>query len=122
MPWKLIVFLIFLVLTTIFIGFNLDNVCTVNVLFTTFKDAPIFIVVLVSVIFGALISAVFMLSMKFSQSKKNDVKQKVKMTQPSKPVESAINFKYEEALNSVQSKIVSEKDSIVEKPTEGSNA
>ncbi len=124
MPWKLILFLIFLVFTTIFVGFNLDNTCTINVIFKTFTDAPISIVVLISVIFGAFISALFMVGMKFSQTKKKDVKKEVKKeVKKTKPVEpTTVNFNYDDAVNVADTQIVKEKESVIEKPVEGSDA
>ena len=70
MSWKLILFLICLVLTTIFIGFNLENTCTINLLFITYTDIPIFIVVLSSVIVGVFIAGVFMIKTKIAKKAK----------------------------------------------------
>ena len=98
MPWKLILFLVFLILTTIFIGFNLDNTCTVNLVFTTFSDAPVFIVVLSSVIIGAIIAALFLISMQLSSKKKIQPKSK-KDTAKNKPVDQPKKFNYGDKIN-----------------------
>ena len=92
MPWKLVLFLICLVITTIFIGFNLDNTCTVNLIFTTFTDAPVFIVVLSSTIVGSLISAFFMVGMKFSNKKKGVSKSKNDVPVEVNPVSNSKNY------------------------------
>ena len=42
MPWKLILFILSVVLVTIFIGFNLTNACDVSLGVYTFKNVPIF--------------------------------------------------------------------------------
>lgn len=54
MPWKLVVFLISLVLAAFFIGFNLDNRCDVSLVLYTFKDVPIFVSLLFAFVAGAL--------------------------------------------------------------------
>ena len=54
MPWKLIAFLIILVLVTFFIGFNLDNRCDVSLIFYTFRDVPVYIGLLFAYACGAI--------------------------------------------------------------------
>ena len=48
MPWRLIFFVIVVVLATIFVGFNLGNACDVSLVFHDFKNVPVFITIIVS--------------------------------------------------------------------------
>ena len=54
MPFKLIGFLLLLIVAIFFIGFNLDNRCDVSVLFHTFKDVPIVLSLLAAYVLGSL--------------------------------------------------------------------
>ncbi len=69
MPWRLIVFVICLVLVTFFIGFNLGNVSDISFGFYTFSDVPIFMSMLLSFAVGMLI----MMPFTFGRRKKKDV-------------------------------------------------
>ncbi|NMA56488.1 MAG: hypothetical protein GX955_03380, partial [Treponema sp.] len=55
MPWKLMGFVALLVFATIFIGFNLEHRCDVSIGFTTFKDVPIFLSLLIAFALGVLV-------------------------------------------------------------------
>ncbi len=70
MPWKLILFLICLVATTFFIGFNLENSCNIHVGFKTYENVPVYLTVLISFVFGAVIAFLFSLGMKFPKNQK----------------------------------------------------
>ena len=48
MPGKLILFLIMIVIVTIFAGFNTTNVCNVSLVFKKNKNVPVFVTVLFS--------------------------------------------------------------------------
>ncbi len=67
MPWKFIFFLFMLVITTVFIGFNLENRCDISLIFYTWKDVPIF----VSLLFGYVVGAVTVLPVFFATRKKS---------------------------------------------------
>ena len=54
MPWKLIAFLAILVAITFFIGFNLDNRCDVSFVFYQYENVPIFVILLVAYLAGAI--------------------------------------------------------------------
>ena len=66
MPWKLILFILSVILVTIFIGFNLGNACDVSLGVYVFKDVPIFMSLLLAFALGVLI----MLPFTFGHSKK----------------------------------------------------
>ena len=66
MPWKLILFILSVILVTIFIGFNLENACDVSLGVYVFKDVPIFMSLLLAFALGVLI----MLPFTFGHSKK----------------------------------------------------
>ncbi|HPY52865.1 MAG TPA: hypothetical protein VLZ44_04850 [Treponemataceae bacterium] len=59
MPWKLLGFVALLVFATIFIGFNLEHRCDVSIGFTTFKDVPIFLSLLIAFALGVLVMTPF---------------------------------------------------------------
>jgi uncharacterized integral membrane protein len=59
MPWKLMGFVALLVFATIFIGFNLEHRCDVSIGFTTFKDVPIFLSLLIAFALGVLVMTPF---------------------------------------------------------------
>ncbi len=66
MPWKLILFILSVVLVTIFIGFNLENACDVSFGAYVFKDVPVFMSILLAFALGVLI----MLPFTFGHGKK----------------------------------------------------
>ena len=58
-----------LVVLALFVGFNLDNKCNVNVLVHTFQNVPVFITIIISFVVGVLFTMPFAFSYK-SQKKK----------------------------------------------------
>ncbi len=96
MPWKLIIFLICLILATVFVGFNLDYTSSINVLFTTFTEVPVSIIVLSSVTFGVFIAAIFMFGMKMSKKSKKTQKQEVSVAQTQKNTAQSMHYSYGE--------------------------
>ena len=61
MPWKLILFILVLILATFFIGLNLDNVCNVSFGVYTFESVPVFMSILLSFAAGILVMVPFLL-------------------------------------------------------------
>lgn len=61
MPWKLISFLFFLILTTLFIAFNLENRSNVSFVFYEFKDIPVFVSLLFAYCAGCISMMPFLL-------------------------------------------------------------
>ena len=59
MPGKLILFLIMIVIVTIFAGFNTTNVCNVSLVFHEFENVPVFVTVLFSFVIGILVMLPF---------------------------------------------------------------
>lgn len=59
MPVKLILFLIIIVIVTIFAGFNISNVCNVSLIFYEFQNVPVFVTVLFSFVIGILVMLPF---------------------------------------------------------------
>ncbi len=86
MPFKLIGTIIFLVLITIFCGFNLEeaNKCDVNLIFHTFEKVPVFLTVLTSFLAGIIVMLPFALFRK----KKDKASPKTKQTEKSKLADS----------------------------------
>ncbi|MDR1747924.1 MAG: hypothetical protein LBR47_02570 [Spirochaetaceae bacterium] len=59
MPWRLILFAVFLVLVIVFIGFNLGNTSDISLGFYTFLNVPVFMTVLLPFAVGMLIMVPF---------------------------------------------------------------
>ena len=55
----LIIFIVIAVLIAIFTGFNLGNVCDVNLIFHTFHKVPVFITIIISFIAGIVVALPF---------------------------------------------------------------
>jgi uncharacterized integral membrane protein len=59
MPWRLILFAVFLVLVIVFIGFNLGNTSDISLGFYTFLNVPVFMMVLLPFAAGMLVMVPF---------------------------------------------------------------
>ncbi len=70
MPWKLILFLLCIVATTFFVGFNLENSCNINLVFKTYENVPVFLTVLISFVSGIVIALLFSVGMRISSAEK----------------------------------------------------
>ena len=55
----LIIFIVIAVLIAVFTGFNIGNVCDVNVIFHTFHKVPVFITIIVSFVAGIVVALPF---------------------------------------------------------------
>ena len=64
-----------MVLVTVFTGFNLDNKCNIW-LFYTFKNVPVFLTILVSFVFGVLVTLPFTLKNGNEKNRKSEKKSK----------------------------------------------
>jgi len=54
MPWRLIKFIVIFAVFLIFIIFNYDNKCNINILFFKLSDVPVFLIVFISFFIGLL--------------------------------------------------------------------
>lgn len=70
MPWKLILFLLALIVLTCFFGFNVTNVCNISFGFYTFEKIPVFMSTLIAFTIGVLV----MLPFTFGKRKKTEKK------------------------------------------------
>ncbi|AEE16072.1 hypothetical protein [Treponema brennaborense] len=59
MPWRLISFIVCLILITIFAGFNLDNKCNISFGFTVLPNIPIFLSLMASFLIGVVVMLPF---------------------------------------------------------------
>ncbi len=59
MPWKLVGFIICLILGTCFAGFNLENSCDISFGFKTFPNVPIFFSLIVAFALGVIVTLPF---------------------------------------------------------------
>lgn len=70
MPWKLVGFIICLVLGTCFAGFNLENSCNISFGFHTFENIPIFFSLIVAFACGVVVTLPFTVIKKKSSKEK----------------------------------------------------
>lgn len=63
-PWKLILFLILLLIFVLFAGFNIKNVSDINLGFATVEDVPIFISLFIAFLIGSFVVLPFTLRRK----------------------------------------------------------
>ncbi len=59
MPWKLVGFIVCLVLGTCFAGFNLGNSCNISFGFHTFENIPIFFSLIIAFACGVVVTLPF---------------------------------------------------------------
>lgn len=59
MPWKLVGFIVCLILGTCFAGFNLENSCNISFGFKTFQNVPIFFSLIVAFALGVIVTLPF---------------------------------------------------------------
>ncbi len=76
MPWKVIYFLIIVLLFGLFAGFNMKNTSDINLIFWKFQQIPIYISNLFSFLVGVVIILPF-----FIGSRKKLKKEKIKQTE-----------------------------------------
>ena len=64
MPWKLILFVIVIIIVAIFVGVNHANVCNISFIFTELQNVPVYVTILVSFVVGMLIMLPFTIGKK----------------------------------------------------------
>jgi len=69
MPWRLIVIIFIFAAFLVFITFNIDNRCDINLGFTSFSDIPVFFAVFASFTLGLLFSLPLVARFKNDQKK-----------------------------------------------------
>ncbi len=72
MTFKMIGFLLILIVIAVFSAFNLKNTSNIELGFRTFKDVPIFLSLLIAYIAGSLTMIPFTFRKKSKQRKKED--------------------------------------------------
>lgn len=70
MPWKLVGFIVCLVLGTCFAGFNLGNSCNISFGFHTFENIPIFLSLIIAFACGVVVTLPFTVIKKKSAKEK----------------------------------------------------
>ncbi len=87
-PWKLILFLILLLIFVLFAGFNIKNVSDINLGFTTIEDVPIFISLFIAFLIGSFIVLPFTLRRKNSHKpeKKPPKKEEKRKEEPAEVI------------------------------------
>ncbi|MCR5605885.1 MAG: hypothetical protein K6F69_03595 [Treponema sp.] len=70
---KVITSVCILALLTVFCGFNINNRCDVNLIFTTVTDVPVFVSLMVAFLAGVIIMVPVMLFNKLSSKKNNKI-------------------------------------------------
>lgn len=77
MPWKLVGFIICLILGTCFAGFNLENKCDISFGFTSFQNVPIFFSLIIAFSLGVLVTLPFtVIKKKSAKDKKAQAEQR----------------------------------------------
>lgn len=59
MPFKLILFILCMIIVAAFTGFNLENVCDINFGFVRFEKVPVFLTILFSFLAGIVVTLPF---------------------------------------------------------------
>lgn len=80
-PWKLILFLILLLIFVLFAGFNIKNVSDINLGFTTIEDVPIFVSLFIAFLIGSFIVLPFTFRRR-KKPKKETKEEKKKKEEP----------------------------------------
>ena len=70
MPWRLILFLVLMVLIMFFVGYNLDNRSDISIIVHTFQDVPVFFAMFGSFLAGVVMMLPFALSSLFKKKHK----------------------------------------------------
>lgn len=78
MPWKFLVFLVFLAIVILFAGINVTNSADINLGFYHFEDVPVFVGLGSAYMLGALSILPFALGKAFSKRRKLSTKYKEK--------------------------------------------
>jgi uncharacterized integral membrane protein len=90
MPWRLIQFIVVFAIFLLFIIFNVENRCDINLGFVVFKDVLVFITAFFAFIAGMLCTFPFILGSKLRKRQKNlPKKEEKKSKNPTKPNEDA---------------------------------
>ncbi len=74
MIFRLITTIIAMVALAFFVGFNLENKCDVNIIFYTFRQAPVFFTIIISFVTGVIFTLPF--AFIHRSAKKNKEKQR----------------------------------------------
>jgi uncharacterized integral membrane protein len=69
MPWRLIGFIILCGIFLAFIGFNLENRCTISFGFTEIPDMPVYLTAFASFLLGMLCAVPFIISLRRKKEK-----------------------------------------------------
>ncbi len=100
MTFKMVSFLLLLIIITVFSAFNLSNTSDISFGFYTLKDVPIFLSLLVAFIAGAIMMIPFTFNKKKIKSEKNTEKKNKKKKKD----------KNKEVVMTVDNQIVSENE------------
>jgi len=64
MPWRMILFVIVIVIVAVFVGANHANACNISFIFTEFQNVPVYITILISFVVGMLVMLPFTIGKK----------------------------------------------------------
>ncbi|MCR4714927.1 MAG: hypothetical protein K5751_11200 [Treponemataceae bacterium] len=93
MPWKMILFVIVIVLVAVFVGANHANACNISFIFTEFQNVPVYFTILFSFVVGMLVMLPFTIGKKRGKAPRQmkDVDDTEVSTREEFPAESARN-------------------------------
>ena len=60
--WRLIVFIVIALFLVFFIGFNLQNICNISIIFHTFENVHVVMPILISFVLGILVMLPFVIA------------------------------------------------------------
>ena len=90
--WRLIVFIIVAVLLVLFIGFNLQNICNISIIFYTFENVHVVMPILISFVLGILVMIPFVIRAR-GGSRKNRFGEREDINQEDMKIEKKKNRK-----------------------------
>lgn len=101
MPWRMILFVIALIIITVFAGFNLDNKCTISFVFLTIENAPVFLCLMIAFLAGMVVMLpIAFVNRKRKQDGGNKAEKKAKSSKSNKGAVTTVSS-YNDSVDSV---------------------
>lgn len=110
MPWKLVGFIVCLVLGTCFAGFNLGNSCNISFGFRTFENVPIFFSLIVAFALGVVVTLPFTVIRRKSAKEKKELAEQKAMKKIQRNQDKAAKLAEKEAKASAKAEKAAAKE------------
>ncbi|MDR2482267.1 MAG: hypothetical protein LBD08_01395 [Treponema sp.] len=72
MPWRFLGFIIIAVFFLVFIGFNLDNRCSISFGFAQLSNVPVYLTALASFVLGLLCAVPILITLRVKKTRSRD--------------------------------------------------